>query len=203
MKNLFAVALCALAICPAQASLKDATKVATFGSWTILRSVDKMTDKVTCTGIYQQDYAKQLSDEGLYVSVKGGISSVTLRFDDLPPRPMRLASKIEKDVRAVMLEGAEYDLAISSARLRGQILTLISGVQDFELDLTGIKDAVANIKAGCPIQTSVAESPTAPIPPQQAAKPESTACSPDLLNRMKAAKITSAQIQKICASTGS
>ncbi|OYD50691.1 hypothetical protein [Acidovorax kalamii] len=202
MKKILAIALCATALGTAQASLKEAAKVGTFGNWTILRDVDKMTDKVTCTGIYQQDYAKQLSDEGLYISVKGGISSVTLRFDDLPPRPMRLAGKIEKDVRAVMLEGAEYDLAISSSRLRVQVLTLISGVQNFELDLAGIKDAVANMKAGCPIPQPVAAPPIEPAASPNLAPQEQPACSPDLLSRMKAAKVTPAQIQKICASTG-
>lgn len=198
MRKILVVAFCVAAFGSAQAGLKDAAKVGTFGNWTILRDVDKMTDKVVCTGVYQQDYATQLTDQGLYISVKGGLSSVTLRFDELPARPMRLAEKIEKDVRAVMLEGPDFDLAVSSTRLRGQVLTLISGVQTFELDLTGIREAVANIKAGCPVSPSGAASPSA-----QPAKSEPQACSPDLLDRMKAAKVTPAQIQKICPSTGS
>lgn len=200
MRLIAVLTLCALAAGGAHANLKSATKVGTFGNWTILRDVDKMTDKVTCTGIYQQDYSRQLSDEGLYISVKGGISSVTLRFDDLPARPMRLAGKIEKDVRAVMLEGADFDLAVSSVRLRGQVLTLVSGVQDFELDLSGIRDAVSNIKAGCPANAVGAVSAPAPL---AAEPPQPPSCSPDLLDRMKAAKVTPAQVQKICAPTNS
>ncbi|CAN7189059.1 hypothetical protein [Acidovorax sp. LjRoot117] len=200
MRSIAVLLLCALATGGVHANLKSATKVGIFGNWTVLRDTDKMTDKVTCTGIYQQDYSRQLSEDGLYISVKGGLSSITLRFDELPARPMRLAGKIEKDVRAVMLEGADFDLAVSSTRLRGQVLTLVSGVQDFELDLSGIREAVAHIKAGCPPAAPSAMSAPAPA---TAEPPQPPACSPDLLERMKAARVTPAQIQKICSSTNS
>lgn len=200
MKKLFALIVCAVALSTAHANLKLASKVGTFGNWTVLRDVDKMTDKVSCTGIYKDDYGKQLAERGLYIQVRGGISSVTLRFDDEPPRPMRLAEKLEKDVRAVMLQGAEFDSVVAAKRLRGQVLTLVSGIQDFELDLAGISEALASIREGCP---PVALTPEAPAAAPSPAAPKATSCSPELLDRMKAAKVTPAQVQRICASTDS
>lgn len=195
MRKILVVAFCVAAFGSAQAGLKDAAKVGTFGNWTILRDVDKMTDQVSCTGIYKDDYSKQLASRGLYIQVRGGISSVTLRFDEDPPRSMRLAEKMEKDIRAVMLQGAEFESAIAAKRLRGQVLTLVSGLQDFELDLTGIAEAVASIRDGCP--------PIAPPPEPQAAPaapttPPALLCTTELMDRMKAAKVTPTQIQKIC-----
>lgn len=57
MRKILVVAFCVAAFGSAQAGLKDAAKVGTFGNWTILRDVDKMTDQVSCTGIYKDDYS--------------------------------------------------------------------------------------------------------------------------------------------------
>lgn len=198
MKKLLILTAC-MAMCGiAQAGLKDATKVFTAGNWTVLRDVDKMTDKVSCTGIYKNDFGKQLAQDGLYISIRGGISSVTLRFDDSPARGMRLPTQIEKDVRAVMLEGSEFDAAIASSRLRGQVLTLVSGLQEFDLDLTGIAEASANIKSGCPLPIAAPEATGAPALPPTENPVVPALCSQELLDRLQAAKVTKSQIQKIC-----
>jgi hypothetical protein len=76
--------------------LKNAQPTLKVGNWTVLRSVDTMTDKISCTGIYKSNYGVQLTPDTLFVKVVGGVESVTLRFGDEPARRMRMPSKIEK-----------------------------------------------------------------------------------------------------------
>lgn len=199
MKKALILTIGLIAGAAVQASLKDATKVLTVGNWTVLREVDKMTDKISCTGIYKQDYGKQLARDGLYITIRGGISSVTLRFDDQPARQLRIPTKMEKDIRAVMLEGEEFAAALASSRLRGQALTLVSGLQEFELDLSGIAEAVASIRSDCPPPAAIASEP-APSVPVVAPAEAPALCSAVLLERMKTAKLAPLQIQRICDS---
>ncbi|MFD1839115.1 hypothetical protein [Paracidovorax cattleyae] len=132
------------------ASLADSKKVFSSGSWSVLRGTDSMTDKATCTGVYKKDYSKQLSADTLYISIRGGISSVTMRFDDEPPRGLRLATETEKGIDAITVNEAEFDKLLQSSRLRMRVSTLVSGIQDFDIDLRGLNDAVENIRSGCP-----------------------------------------------------
>ncbi len=140
-----------VAACTGAFALKNAVKTLQVENWTVLRDVDPMTDAVNCTGIYKGQYTTQLSDAGLYIRVNGGIRGITLRFDDEPPREMRLATKMEKDVRVVILDGADRAKALSSKRLRYQVVTLVSGVVEGELDLAGIEAAAQHIAAKCPL----------------------------------------------------
>jgi hypothetical protein len=109
-----------------------------------------MTDKVSCTGIYKDQLGIQLTGEKLYVTTRGGIEGTTLRFDDQPPERMRLGTKMEKQVNAVEISGDEFRKLLGSNRLRMEVLTLIRGIENWDLDLTGISDAVNNIRQGCP-----------------------------------------------------
>lgn len=84
-------------------SLKDAKTAFKSGNWKVLRSTDPMTDSTRCTGIYKENYGIQLVGDSLYVTIRGGIQSITLRFDENPPRGLRLAEKMEKDVGAVII----------------------------------------------------------------------------------------------------
>jgi hypothetical protein len=199
MKKIFILAACAALCSPTFASLKDAAKVFESGKWTVLRSIDKMTDKVNCTGINGGDYGKQLGMGGLYISVKGGIEGVTMRFDDAPARPLRLASKMEKDVRALIIEALEFQSVLSSKRLRLQVNTLVSGLQEFDIDLTGISEAFENIEQDCPIPETV---PVAAVTlPAAAVKAEPVPlCSAELIGKMQKAGITKNQVTQVCGS---
>lgn len=178
------------------ASLKDAKTAFKSGNWKVLRSTDAMTDNTTCTGIYKDNYSIQLVKDSLYVTVRGGIQSVTLRFGENPPREVRLAEEMEKDIGTVIISGSDFSDLLKNNRLRVQVLTLVRGVEDVDLDTTGIQAAVENIQSGCPLQ---------PEPPkvQTVAAPISVAalepiCSGVLIARMKAARVKDAQIKIIC-----
>jgi hypothetical protein len=180
------------------------------GSWRVLASTDNMTDKRTCTGVYKDNYGIQLTEDKLMLSVRGGIQFITLRFDDEPPMKGRLPVKMEKDVGVIIIEYGDFNKALNSKRLRTNVLTLVRGVSDNDIDLTGISDAVANIKAGCPALPAVEKakaSPSQPAPQtadtlKPEAKPEATKtaplCSEELVARMKAKGLKQDQIKDIC-----
>jgi hypothetical protein len=97
------------------------------GNLTVFRSIDMMTDKVECTGYYTNNSGIQLGRDSMYVRIRGGVQSMTLRFGDSPAKPMRIATGLEKKVGAIALEGDEFVEATRSNRLRLEVLTLVSG----------------------------------------------------------------------------
>jgi hypothetical protein len=191
--ELFAVILLATSQLSQGQSLKDSQATLKVGNWIVLRSLDTMTDKVSCTGVYGTNHGIQLSDDGLYVNIKGGIKSVTLRFGENAPRPLRLPQKMETAVDAVILEGSEFADALQSNRLRIQVLTHVRGIATEDLNITGIQAAEDHIKAGCP---PTAESSTAP---KSQSKQESL-CSDQLRARLRAAGVTQKQMVGACRS---
>lgn len=172
-------------------SLKNAQTAFRSGNWTVLRSIDTMNDKVSCTGVYKANNAIQLVASAMYVTIRGGIQSVTLRFGDNPARPMRLPQKMEKDVNAVMIDGNEFSEAVQSNRLRLEVLTLVRGVATEDLDITGVQAAIESIKLGCPMKS---ESDST----QRGSAASDSVCSESLVSRMKIAAITDAQIASAC-----
>jgi hypothetical protein len=181
------------------AGLKEATVALTVGNWKVLRNLDPMNDSVSCTGLYKTNNGIQLSRSEMYVSVKGGIQLITLRFDDSPAESSRLPEKMEKDVRAIIIDGADFNKLQESKRLRVQTLTLVSGIVSEDLDLTGLQEALASIKADCPVQAAPVITPApAPTPIAAAAVPPPPVCSDVLISRMKAQGLKDKQILAVC-----
>ncbi|HTF94734.1 MAG TPA: hypothetical protein VL995_01255 [Cellvibrio sp.] len=172
----------------AAGNLTEATVAFKSGNWKVLRSTDQMTDKTNCTGIYKEDYGTQLVSDSLFLPARGGVEAVTLRFGDSPAEPLRLASDMEKKVGFVIVTGTEFSKLIASNKLRYQISTLVNGIISAEIDLTGAKEALASINAGCPISEK-AEAPK---------KLENSLCSEKLVSNMKAQGLKEAQIHSIC-----
>ncbi|WP_343739645.1 hypothetical protein [Delftia tsuruhatensis] len=198
MKKAIVLAAAIASLGSTHANLKDAKPAGKFGEWRVLQSVDKMTDKIDCTGVYGSGFETQLSSDAMYIRVSGGIQSVTLRYGDDPARPMRLASKLEKDGRMVLLENDEFRSAVHSNRLRIQVLTLVSGVKDFDLDTSGVDEAIKHINNSCPIiEEKVVDSSVSPIKGKVSDSPD--ICSSEIVNRMKLQKIPAAKISAICS----
>jgi hypothetical protein len=184
--------LVSFAIAPSLAAgLRDAQVAMVSGNWKVLRSIDTMKDTTDCTGIYKENYGIQLTKDTLYVSIKGGLEGVTLRFGDKPARRLRLAEAMEKKVGSIIIGGTDFSELIESDRLRVQASTLVRGIEEEDLDLTGIKDAWTSIKNECPIQVakSVGQKPD---------KPAAPVCSEVLVNRMKVQGLKDSQIAEIC-----
>jgi len=113
------------------------------GRWTIDRSVNKMTDVPSCAGLYRGEWKIQLGKDDLSVRMRGrgGVGTVTLRFDDAPPQEMRLATDMEKDLSLVVVDGNDFALALRSARLRIEIFTILNDIVQEDIDLKGAKQA--------------------------------------------------------------
>lgn len=170
-------------------SLSDAPTVFRAGNWSVLRAMDPMTDKVSCTGIYKDQYGIQLTSDTLYVSIRGGISSIRLRFDDEPVQNLRLATEMEKKVDAISISGADFSKLMDSRRLRVEVLTLVRGVINEDLDLAGIREARTNIEQGCPVTGEV--------------QPKATTaavglCPGKVVERLKARGLTDKDTQELC-----
>jgi hypothetical protein len=169
------------------AGLKDADVAMTSGNWKVLRHIDSMKDTINCTGIYKENNGIQMTKDKLFVSVKGGIQSVTLRFGDQPARPLRLPGDMEKKIGSIIISGSDFSELVESNRLRVEAATLVRGIANEDLNLTGIKDALESIKGDCPIQADKTIVPK-----------EEPACSDVLMARMKAQGLKETQILVIC-----
>jgi hypothetical protein len=177
----------------AHADLRSAKRVFESGNWTVLRDKDGMTDKIDCTGIYKSNNGIQLTQESLYITVRGGIQSVNLRFGDNPARAMRLPTEVEKKIGVIVIDRSDFSELLGVNRLRVQSLTLVRNMFEADLDLAGLTAAHENIKAGCP-EPEKASAPAAPKANEPAAE-----CSPGAMARMKARGVQDKAIAEICA----
>lgn len=134
------------------ASPKEKNPKRQFGNWVIVRSVDPMTDAVKCEGRHLVNPKEiQLSGSTLFIATAGGVRSLTIRFGDEPAEEMRLPTQLESRVGAFLIEGDEFEKAMTTKRVRAKILTMYEGVKTIEFDSTGIDRAVEHINAGCPL----------------------------------------------------
>jgi hypothetical protein len=187
-------------------SLKDAPTTLRVGNWAVLRTIDPMTDKVDCTGIYKSNFGVQLNSRALYIKISGGIESITLRFGENPPEQTRFPQKIEKDVSTVIVDGIDFSRALETSRIRLQVLTLIKGLTTFDFDVTGIATAVEHIRSDCPIPTAtpvaIIASPPSTASPQNADLKSTPIteglCPENLIPRLRAAGVTEKQIKSAC-----
>lgn len=171
--------------------LSNAQPTLTVGNWTTLASIDAMTDKVRCTGVYKSDYSVQVGADALYIRVRGGVDTVTLRFGDQPPKALRLASRMEKDLGSVIIENSDFQTAQETNRLRVQVLTILKNVVTLDLDTTGLQETAAHIRAGCPLgaKPNAAKAPAS----------EKVACTPQLIERLRSVGVTDEQIAGACS----
>jgi hypothetical protein len=110
------------------------------GNWTIYKSIDSITNKVKCVGIYMDRADVQLTDDLLSINFRGrgGIKKYKVRYDNEKMGGLRLPSTRDKKTDVIELRGKVF----SSMRLRLQAVTLLGDIVDEDLDLTGIRDAL-------------------------------------------------------------
>jgi hypothetical protein len=169
-------------------SLANAPIVFRSGNWAVLRSTNSMTDKTSCTGIYKDQAGIQLANDSLFITIQGGIQTVTLRFDDQPPERLRLGTEMEKEIRSVHITGDEFRKLLGSNRLRVQVLTLLRGIEDRDMDLIGLSETLSNIRQGCP-----------GAPQGSAASEKPSLCSDKIQKRLREKGMSPADIQYICS----
>ena len=120
------------------------------GKWHVVQKLDSMTDKKTCTALYQAGWTIQGTSDSMYVNLggRGGVKAYQLRIDDEPADSLRLASKMEKQISAVDLDHS-FARVYNSKRVRLQISTILRDIVVEDIDTTGFKDAVDYIKSNC------------------------------------------------------
>jgi hypothetical protein len=93
----------------------------------------------------------QMSNDDLYVSYRGrgGVQGFKYRFDEGPPSEMQIPSDIEKQIGAIKISGAAFQQLLRSSRLRIETLTLISGIANEDINLTGARPLYTRMLREC------------------------------------------------------
>lgn len=172
----------------ANAGLNDDPVVFKSGEWSVLRSIDAMSDEVSCTGVYKGNNGIQLSDDIMFVQVRGGLKSITLRFDNQPAEDLRLPSSLEKQMSSIMIENNAFTKVLGSNRLRVQVYTVLGEIKKYDINLKGTTKVVENIRSGCP---GTAVSKTLPKKP--------SLCSEKVLKRLRTKKVSADVIKYACS----
>jgi hypothetical protein len=161
----------------AQPQFRSNETVFQSGNWFVVRSSKPGSEQSACTGFYKSKTSVQLGPDSLLFQVPGRMDSIALQFGKAV-LPVRAPRTIENEVGAVVVTGAEFELARRSRTLELKVATS-TGHPWWSISLKGMSEAVDNIKAGCP---AVSRGP----------------CSALLLDRMKEARLTSAQVDAVC-----
>ena len=142
-KTLLAAVFASILVSPANA--QSAPVGPPIGKWLIYGEVDAMTDKKECLAYYGDKKYIQVTKGSFAVGYRGrgGLQGYTLRFDDEPALSMKLPTDLEKQVGAFFIESSKL---MTFSRLRIQALTLVSGVANDDIDLTGFPDVIARLQ---------------------------------------------------------
>lgn len=141
------IALAALTASTAQA--QKTTTVETVGPWTVLKTTDPMTDKISCFAALTESKNVQFSPPAIFISMagKGGVSGLQYRLDDQAATQFELASPFERR-SSILSFGDAGDVnrtrriaGFSSAkRLRVQILTVLDNSVVYDIDMSSTKE---------------------------------------------------------------
>ncbi len=110
--------------------------------------VNPMTDEHYCTATLGTRYNIEISD-GFYLSFagRGGVGGITLRYGTEPAEKLRLPTRDEKSISAVILKDDAFSHLLASSRLRVQVLTVLDDLLYEDIDLTGAQEAYAYMKS--------------------------------------------------------
>ena len=172
----------------AQPKLQTNEPVFRSGNWFVVRSTKEGRDTVACTGFYKAHRGIQLSEDSLIVRVPDDVQDITIGYGD-KMRPARPPEDIEKELRAVVFRGADFDRLRRTRIIKLEISTARGQIRH-ELNVQGINAALLNIASGCPV-------PAERLGGQPAGGADA-ACTPALMARMRANGIAEAQIAASC-----
>lgn len=131
------------------------------GPWFVVRSVREGGNVVACTGFYRANRGVQLSKDSLVIKTRQEIRTVSLGFDGKPMGAPRPLSAAEKQLGALAISGDEFAQLSLSSKLRLEFV-IDQGAQKHELELRGLKGALENINAGCPVPDQPLQRPMPP-----------------------------------------
>lgn len=142
--RMYALALFFVAYALPAATLSDAPTVGEFGNWTVHQGAG------VCGAAYRKDSGVEIRPGVLLIARKGGLQSAQLRFDNEPFGVARSLSDQERTEATVRITGADFArLTTGITRLRVKIESLTRGTWNVDIDLYGVAEAIAQIKATC------------------------------------------------------
>jgi hypothetical protein len=134
-----AVSLCFCA--PAMA--QKAPIGAPTGKWVVFGEADPMTDKMSCIAYYGGEKFVQLTNNSFAMGYggRGGLKGYTIRFDNDPPLPMALPTRIEERIGAFVIDTKDPRFArlVAAKRVRIQALTVLNSIVNDDVDLTDLQ----------------------------------------------------------------
>jgi hypothetical protein len=163
--RLLVFAAAAMVMCGTASAQGLGAPLQTIGGWTVHRSTDPMTDEPSCVATFGERGRVQLTHDSFAVSYRGrgGLSSYRIRLDDDPPWDLRLATRIDRDISAFVLEGRDFERIISARRIRIQTLTILNSVVDDDVDLSAVQEVLAVLRsAQCLPATGEADTKSLP-----------------------------------------
>lgn len=165
------------------------------GNWYVVRSTQPVTGAVACTGFYMGQGGVQLGRDSLLIKTADEVKSVSLRFGEQPARAARALDPNERQMGAVMVAGADFELMRRGKSLALELVTA-KGNESHSLKLEGLDAALKNIDAGCPLPAASARAERAQ---QQArAKAQASRCTPEGVEKQRAMGVPEWRIAARC-----
>lgn len=132
----------------APAKLQPAVAVA---GWTLQKKASNFSGEVDCYLSPRGKPHVQISKDVMYVSYRGrgGVQGFRFRLDDEPISDMRLPTPIDQQIGAVRVDGVDFNGILNAQRLRLQVLTLIAGIAEEDIRLSGIAEQYARMRREC------------------------------------------------------
>lgn len=126
--------------------------IASDGVWELRQSKDNFTDKITCLIAATNNDNVEVSPGNFYLSLRGrgGLKAYKYRLDDSPPTELALPTELEQRTSILIFKGQVFSRILKANRLRVQTLTMLSGSQNDDIDLTGLAGLYSQMSKACP-----------------------------------------------------
>ena len=133
-------------------TIQEMEVVATRGIWELRHVKDEFTDEKSCVIVVIANYDIRVSTSRLFInySTHGGAQGYQFRIDDGPVSGMQLPSEVDRRMGVIELEGRTFDKLLRAKRLRVQTLTLISGLENADINLVGLAELYLDMQKLCP-----------------------------------------------------
>lgn len=146
MKKILIVSLLSMASISQANETK--TVVLSNSDWTATKTVNSMTDKVSCYIINNRDRNIQAGSDSFYIgrSGQGNVAGYQYRLDTDTPASYMLASRLEKDISAIIIP---VDKLEGKNRIRVSGLSILRTSIDVDIDISKLGpavDACKNVK---------------------------------------------------------
>lgn len=140
------VVMAVLATCVMCAAHAQPSVVWQNDNWQVWRSVNNMTDKVSCRALLKANPRVQIARDSIVLGLQATPRLVDLRYGSDAAEPSRLPTTVEEQVRAVMLVDIAVEQARQAGRVRASVMTT-DGIEEFDVTLSDTEEIASTIVA--------------------------------------------------------